>query len=137
MPSGRHGEILETEKILNKTDKDMYGASEMIRAGRLTNVMDLDTFLGWRAGQANKEGIFFSVFILPDSAKAIEAGDVVMAAAKLPHREATKVPLVVGDWSPVVFVDIDHAAIISLEGVAVDRDHVYVAPMDGRDVVVK
>lgn len=111
----------------------------MIRAGRLTNVMPYSDFESWREQQdrRKKQEIFFSLFIVPDAGSGIEAGDVVIAKdAKLPHNEAAIVPLVVGDWSPVVFLDID-PSLIAAGGVSLDESLLYVAPMDGRDVVVK
>lgn len=46
----------------------------------------------------------FSIFIAPTASSSQEVGDVLIITAKPVHNEeAVEVPVVVGDWSPVVF----------------------------------
>ena len=73
--------------------------TSLIRAGRVIecNVApQLDTAT---------TGKPFSIFIAPLS-NALEVGDIAVVSCDLPYEHATKVPVVVGDWSPVIFEEI-------------------------------
>ena len=49
----------------------------------------------------------FSLFLLPKDGSTYSVGDAVEITAKLPYAaSATGVPMLVGDWSPVVFEEI-------------------------------
>ena len=111
----------------------MYGASEMIRAGRLTSSMTADEYEDWLAAERAGKETFYSMFIVPDG--SIEAGDVVIVDADTAQRDGCKVPVVVGDWSPMVF----RGALTNPADwtPTVDKSQVYIAPIDGRDVVIK
>ena len=111
----------------------MYTTSELIRAGRLTSSMTAEEYEDWLATERAGKETFYSMFIAPDG--FIEAGDVVIVDADTAHRDGCKVPVVVGEWNEMVF----RGALTDPADwtPTVDRNQVYIAPMDGRDVVVK
>lgn len=102
----------------------MYTAKDIILASRITNVVKLDDL----TEDYSTKGCF-SVLLAPKS-DAVERGDIVTFDAILPHSntEYVEVPVVVGDWSPIVFKSIKANSIDLTE---VD---VYIAPI--KDLVL-
>ena len=93
--------------------------TELLRAGRILQVSQLDDLTA-----AYEPDLPFSMFLVPASGSDTEVGDVVIVNAKLPYGSAAgNVPVVVGDWSPVVFESI---AASGIDLTAVDA---YVAPI--------
>ena len=80
---------------------------EIVKAGRVTQV-DKVTDLT----EGYKPGVPFSVFLNPKEGSDVELGDVVTLDAELPYSStAVEVPVVAGDWSPVVFVGLPTGAV--------------------------
>lgn len=92
----------------------------MIRAGRVLNVEKLTDLSAGYDPQTP-----FNMFLVPASGSTVELGDVIVVSATLPYGGDTAgdVPVVVGDWSPVIFRTLAAGAIDLTE---VD---VYVAPI--------
>lgn len=99
----------------------MYGQKEYIAAGRVTKVVKLTSL----SNDYNPGGNVFSVFLAPKEGSDAGVGDVLAFDAMLPdsNGEFVEVPVVVGDWSPIVFRAIKASAID-----LTDFD-VYVAPI--------
>lgn len=93
----------------------------LIRAGRVLKVEQLSDLTS--EYKPTSPDTCFSVFLMPASGSSVELGDVVLVNAKLPYGSAAgDVPVVVGDWSPVIFESI------SASGVDLTDVDVYVAP---------
>lgn len=103
----------------------MYTAKDIILASRITNVVKLDSL----DTDYTPKGIF-SVLLAPKSGATAEKWDIVTFDAILPHSntEYVEVPVVIGDWSPIVFKSIK-ANSIDLTDV-----DVYIAPI--KDLVL-
>ena len=77
----------------------MYAAKDIITAGRITRVEKVASLSGDYFPTDS-----FSMFLVPKGGST-EMGDVVIVEAILPHSDGAyvDVPVVAGDWSPVVF----------------------------------
>ena len=73
--------------------------TSLIRAGRVVDCAKASSLTDLA------DAAPFSIFIAPIT-NAVEAGDIVELGCKLPYNDNAKVPVVVGDWSPVIFNDI-------------------------------
>lgn len=98
----------------------MYGTNEIIKAGRITSVASIDSI-----SEDYRPSEVFSLFLAPTQGSEVEVGDIMEFDAILPHTngEYVTVPVVVGDWSPIVFVAIKANA-LDLEKV-----NAYTSPM--------
>lgn len=98
----------------------------LIRAGRILNVEKV-TDLTAAYAPVVTDGVTpapFSIFLVPAVGSTVLPGDVVIVNGKLPYgAAATDVPVIVGDWSPVVFESI------SASGVDLDDVDLYAAPI--------
>ena len=99
----------------------MYTALDIVKAGRITNVEKV-TIL---SDPYYPNGVIFSMFLNAKSQSGVESGDVVVVEAMLPDTNGAyvDVPVVVGDWSPVIFRAIKAGAIDT------DKLDVYIAPI--------
>lgn len=98
----------------------METAKDIITAGRITKVEKV-TSLSSNYYPADS----FSMFLVPKAATGVELGDVMVVEALLPRtdNEYVNVPVVVGDWSPVVF------RAIKASGIDLTKVDLYVAPI--------
>ena len=98
--------------------------TELIRAGRVVECY-LASALTDIAAHAP-----CSIFITPKG-NDIEAGDIVTLNCSLPYNSGTKAPVVVGDWSPVIFDGItDVLAPDGLSSLTIGTDfELYYAPI--------
>lgn len=99
----------------------MYTAKDIITAGRITKVEKV-TSLSAHYFPADS----FSIFLVPRPTSGVELGDVKIVEAMLPRTDSAyvDVPVVVGDWSPVVF------RAIKASGIDLTEVDVYVAPIE-------
>ena len=98
----------------------MYAAKDIILASRITNVVKLDSL----DTDYTPKGLF-SVLLAPKSGATAEKGDIVTFDAVLPHSTAyVEVPVIVGDWSPIVFNTI------KADSIDLTEVDVYIAPIN-------
>ncbi|MCR5588001.1 MAG: hypothetical protein K6F72_00110 [Bacteroidales bacterium] len=104
----------------------MENAKDIITAARVTNVGLLESL----NEDYYPNGVLFSLFLAPKSDSSVEIGDIKEITAMLPHSngEYVEVPVVVGDWSPVVF----HA--LKADNDLLTDVKVYVAPI--KDIIL-
>ena len=104
----------------------MNEAQSIVKAARVTEVGKLSSL----SEDYYPNGELFSLFLNPTESSSVSVGDVMVVEAMLPHSiaEFVEVPVVVGDWSPVVFLGLK-AGTINLGEV-----DVYVAPM--KDLII-
>ena len=104
----------------------MYATLDIIKAGRITKVQQVDSL----AEDFYPEGVVFSMFLNPAEGSDVELGSVVIVEAILPdtNGEYVDVPVVVGDWSPVIFRALKASAIDT------DKLDVYISPI--KDIVL-
>ena len=100
----------------------MYTAKDMITAGRITKVEKVTSLSANYYPEKS-----FSVFLNAKANSGVENGDVVVVEAMLPDTDGAyvDVPVVLGDWSPVVF------RAIKASGINLTKIDVYVAPING------
>jgi len=98
----------------------MYSTESIIRASRITKISKLASL---------SENYFpdelFSLMLVAKSNSGVENGDVLAFDAMLPdtNNEYVEVPVVVGDWSPIVFRAVKAGAI------NLSKVDAYVAPI--------
>lgn len=99
----------------------MYTALDIIKAGRITKVEKVTSL----SENYYPDGVIFSMFLVPKESSNIELGDVIIVEAMLPDTNGAyvDVPMVVGDWSPVLY------RAIKAEAIDLDTLDVYVAPI--------
>lgn len=99
----------------------MYTTLDIVKAGRITNVIEVTSL----TENYYPSGVIFSMFLVPKAATEVELGDVMIVEAMLPdtNGEYVDVPVVVGDWSPVLF------RAIKASGIDLTKVDVYVSPI--------
>ncbi len=102
----------------------MYEEKAIVASARVTDVKKVTSL-----SEEYRPEAIFSVFLAPKDG-GNEAGDVVEFEAELPHTkgEYVDVPVVVGDWSPIVFKAIKASAI------DLTKVTLYAAPMKVYDL---
>lgn len=84
----------------------MINTFESVKVLKVDKVADLSTNFTPASGKP------FHIFINPKSESSYEIGDVVVITAKpTKNNTATAVPVVIGDWNPVLFESITAGAI--------------------------
>lgn len=82
---------------------------------RALRVLKIEKVTDLSSGFALSNGNPFSLFIAPADGSSLDVGDVAIVNATIPYDNGNvvEVPVVVGDWSPVVFdsLDADNTAI--------------------------
>lgn len=92
----------------------------LIKAGRVLNVGKITDLTAAYSPNAP-----FSVFLTPASGSLVEVGDNYIITGCTAYGEAEgEIPVVVGDWSPVVFRSI------SASGIDLTEVDCYVAPIE-------
>lgn len=87
----------------------MTELESIISAQCITNVVKLESL----TEDFDLEGKLFRLFLAPALGSDVKSGDILTVDAMLPYSggEAVEVPVVVGDWSPVLFQGIEASAI--------------------------
>lgn len=99
----------------------MYAKTEIIQSSRVTNAIKLVSL-----SEDYTPGFLFSLFLSPIANQDIACGDVLAVNAVLAESDgaAVEVPVVVGDWSPVVFRTLKASG-----GIDLTKVNAYVAPI--------
>ena len=99
----------------------MYAKKEIIYASRVNNVVKLTSL-----SADYNPGFLFSLFLAPVANQGVDAGDVLAVTAVLSESDgaAVEVPVVVGDWSPIVFRSLKSSG-----GIDLTKVKAYVAPI--------
>lgn len=94
---------------------------EIIQAARVTDVQKLTSL----TSDYHPDKLF-SLMLVPKQNSSVDVGDVVTFNATLPHAGnlPIEVPVVVGDWSPIVFCSIE------ANGIDLTEVDAYVAPIN-------
>lgn len=83
----------------------MINTFESVKVLKVDKVTDLSTNFAPASGKP------FHIFINPKSESSYDIGDVVVITAKpAKNNTATAVPVVIGDWNPVLFENITAGA---------------------------
>lgn len=92
----------------------------LLKAGRVLNVGKVTDLTA-----AYEPDAPFSMFLVPASGSLVEVGDTYIVNGLTAYGTAAgEIPVVVGDWSPVVFRGI------SASGIDLTEVDVYVAPIE-------
>lgn len=97
----------------------MINTFESVKVLNVSKVASLDTDFS----PASKKG--FHIFIAPGDNASHEAGEVVIIKAKpVKNEQATEVPIVLGDWNPVLLESISANANVDTD-IDLDNYSVY------------
>lgn len=80
---------------------------------------------------SDAKGRPFSLCIIPASGSTITTGDALLAEGTLPRTTATgDFPVIVGEWSPIVFSQLDDVLSVAMASHTIGTDYIaFAAPM--------